>query len=96
MDNTVDFNRFTADDIECKVGFDDKNTIACILELFVAGHAAEKRVGLKAAEALVDFINKDRGIRRTVICDPVKDGDKVVNSDGKITEQVLICHANAV
>ena len=70
VNDTMDFHRFAADDIECKVGFDDKNAIAGILELFVAGNAAEKRVGLKVAEVLVDFINKDRGIRRTVIRDP--------------------------
>lgn len=96
VDHAVDFNRFAADDIERKIGFDDKYTVTGVFELFVSRRAAKGWVALKVADASVDCIDKGRGMSRTVMCYPVKDGDKVVNGYGKITEPILICHTASV
>ena len=90
----MNFDSFATNNIEHKVGFDNKNTIAGTFKLVISWYVSEKRVSLKIANALIEFINKCRCISRAVICDPVEDRGKIINSYRKITENMLICHAN--
>jgi hypothetical protein len=73
VNHTMYFNGSPTDDIECKVGFDDKDTITGIFELVIPWYATKKWVSLKIGDALVKFINKGCCIGGAVICNPVED-----------------------
>lgn len=90
MDNTVNFYGFAADDVECKIGFYNKDAIACIFEFVILWQPAKKWMNCKTADVLIEFINKSCSTSRTVICDPVEDQNKVVNGNRKIMKGVSI------
>ncbi len=52
-------------------------------------------MSFKVAKALIELVDKSCGIGWTVIGNPAEDGDKVVNGNRKVTEDVIICHASA-
>ena len=73
MNNTVNFDGFSANHVECKIRFNDKNTITRTFEFIVFWCPPQKGMCRKAADVLIKFFNKSGGIVRTVICDPIED-----------------------
>jgi hypothetical protein len=57
MENSVNFDSFATNNIEHKVGFDNKNTIAETFKLVISWYVSKKRVSLKIANALIEFIS---------------------------------------
>ena len=73
MNDAVNFNSPIADDIEYKVGFDDKDPVPGVFELFVSWDPPEKRIGFKVADPLVQLFHESCSVLGTVLCNPVKD-----------------------
>ncbi len=95
MNNTVYFNDLSPHNVENKIGFNDEYSVTECLELFMFRNTAEVRVCCKTADTLVKFFRKRSCSCRAVIGDPVIDGEKIVNSDWKITDSVFIRHGPA-
>ncbi len=95
MNNTVYFDDLSPYNVENEIGFDDEHSVTECLKLFMLGNTAEVRVCCKAVDTLVKLLRKRNGSRRAVIGDPIMDGKKIVNSNGKITDRVFIWHGHA-
>ena len=73
MNDTVNFNAFATNDVEYEVGFDNKDTITRVFEFVIAWYPAKKRVHLKTANTVIEFLDKCCGVSWTVTCNPVED-----------------------
>ena len=73
MNNTVNFDGIAANDVECKIGFYNKDTITRTFEFIIFWGPSKERLCRKAADLLVEFFDERGGIGWAVICDPVKD-----------------------
>src|SRR3990172_2578244 len=95
MNNTVYFNNLSPYNVENEIGFDDEHSVTECLELFMFRNTTKVRVCCKSADTLVKFFCKRSCSRRAVIGDPVINGEKIVNSNWKITDSVFIRHGLA-
>ncbi|OGP73668.1 MAG: hypothetical protein A2V86_02585 [Deltaproteobacteria bacterium RBG_16_49_23] len=73
LNNAVNLNDFSANDVKYKVGFDNKDVITRTFKFVISWQAAKKWMSSKPADALVEFSNKSGGIGRTIIRNPVED-----------------------
>jgi len=95
MNNTVYFNNVSPHHVENEIGFDGEHSVTECLELFLFRNTAEVRVYRKIVDTLVKFFRKRSCSCRAVIGDPVINGEKIVNSNWKITDSVFIRHGLA-
>jgi hypothetical protein len=72
MNDAVNFNGSPLNDIEHKVGFNDKHPVTRDSESFISRDPPEEGGRLKTADTLIEFFDKSCGVRWTVPGNPVK------------------------
>ncbi len=58
MDNTMDFDPLSTDDIEHKVGLNNQNSIAVFSKFRMAWDTAQERMSLKQANPFIELLDK--------------------------------------
>lgn len=71
----MNLNGLAANDVENKVGFDNEDEITRAFELIVSRDSTKKRMGFQITNKLIKLIDKCCCPRRTVMGNPVEDGD---------------------
>lgn len=86
MNNAVNFNHISANDVEHEERFNKKNTISVICKLLIFRNAAQEWICRQPADALIEFLCKCRCSRRAVKGNPIVDGEQVIHRNRKVTD----------
>jgi len=73
MNHTMNLYHLASNEVEYKVGFNDKNTITGGFKLIVSRYPAKKGMGLQMMNAFVELFDKIGGMGWTSPCNPVED-----------------------
>ncbi len=87
VNDTVNFNGVSADDVEDKVRFHKQDPIAVLPEFWMPGNASQKWVVFKLADPFIQLVDKGYCSGWAILCDELQNGKKVVLSNGKIAKR---------
>ena len=92
VDDPVNFNLLTTDDIEDKVSVNNQDTIPVLAKSGMTRYSTQKWMMLKPSNSFIESIHKSESSGGTVLCYEIVDGEKVDLRDGQITKCVLTGH----
>lgn len=92
VDDPMNFNLLTTDDVEDKVSVNNQDTISVLTKSSMTRYAAQKWMMLKPPDSLIEFIRKRESSGRTILSNVIVDCKKVILRNRQITQSIPSRH----
>ncbi|GEM_PF-3000606 len=93
VNDTMDFNSSSAEDIEDEIRSNNQNTIAILTKFAVSRYSSEERIMLKPSNAFIESVDERYRSVRAIFCNEFENGKQIFLSNWKISECSLTWHS---
>ena len=74
LNDPMNLNGLSTDDVESKVGFNHEDSIAIIPKFWMMGYSTKMRIIFKKPDTVFELFNKLQCTTRTVLCNEIENG----------------------